>query len=109
MTDTNTFPSRAELTDYLKKMLPERGYKHIETYLEKLENLPSPLKEEFAHWWHTGELDSKPEVHGVTVGYVMEKKKWNALDAFVAFAELYLNPDDENELKFLKYNFGIFP
>lgn len=60
----------------------------------RLQNLPSPLNEEFSHWWNTGEINSVVNVKGVTIEQIINQKELDVFFAFVLLADLYQNPDD---------------
>lgn len=74
----------------------------------KLQSLPSPLKEEFLHWWKTGEIKSVVEVKGVTVQHIINLKKLDVFLAFYLLGRLYENPDDYILHRMLTHHRGFF-
>lgn len=107
------FPTYEEIYGYFKEVVNSSTDKytdetinvlnsHIDTHTNHILNLVSPLREEFLHWWKTGELISTAEINGIKLQSLVEKRRWNAGSAFGLFSELYRNPDDSQLLWILK-------
>jgi hypothetical protein len=107
MTEDNldSFPNSQELYKYFEKedlidkiCIGTVGTERIDSIIDRLLNLPEPLKKDFLHWWQTGELKSSVNVKGITVDFVSKKRDWDVAFTFAEFADVYLNPNDR--LKF---------
>ncbi|MCG6137086.1 MAG: hypothetical protein MET45_21045 [Nostoc sp. LLA-1] len=104
--DIDNFPTYEEIYEYFEKknLVDAIGLPRIESCVNKLLNLPLPLKKDFLYWWQTGELKTTVDVKGTTVEFISKKKKWDVAFTFTEFSDLYLNPEDDVKFSLLTKN-----